>query len=606
MIEDFSENIRLILKTLPDLPGVYQYYDKEGKILYIGKAKNLKKRVTSYFTKDQYETARLKLLVKRIYQIKTIVVQTESDALFLENNLIKELQPRYNVILKDDKAYPYIVIKKESFPRIFYTRNPIKDGSEFFGPYASIKTMHTMLDVIRQLFQLRTCSLNLTKKNIEDKKFKTCLEFHIGKCKAPCVALQSEIEYNESIKQAKNIISGNLSAILRELKIEMNKYAENLNYEKAQLTKEKYDLLEKYQSKTTMISSSIEDAEVFSIISSEKSAYVNFLKVYKGAIIQGLSYEIKKKLDESNEELLLFAITELRKKLKSDAKEIIISLQLEYEIPGATYVIPKAGEKKQLVDLSLKNAEQYQREREKQVELVDPERHSKRILATMMKDLHLKEEPRHIECFDNSNIQGAHAVSAMTVFKNAKPSKKDYRHFNINTVEGPDDFATMEEVIFRRYKRVLEENLEMPQLIVIDGGKGQVSAAVNSLKKLNLIGKVAIIGIAKRLEEIYFPEDSMPLYLNKKSETLKIIQQLRDEAHRFGITHHRLKRGKALIKTELNEIKGINEKTSEKLLTTFRSVKNIKEKTIDELTELIGKVKAKIVFEFFVSQKPNT
>jgi excinuclease ABC subunit C len=598
VINDFPENIQLTLRALPDDPGIYQYLDSEGKILYVGKAKNLKKRVTSYFTKEQ-DSSRLRLLLKKTVEIRTIVVRSESDALFLENNLIKEHQPRYNVNLKDDKTYPWVIIKNEKFPRIFYTRNVIRDGSEYFGPYASVKTMHAILDLIRTLFPMRTCSLNLSRENIEAKKFRTCLEYHIGRCKAPCVAMQSEEEYNEGIKQAKNILRGNFSGVLRELKQRMQLYAEHLDFEKAQQLKEKIDHLEKYQARSMVVSSSVRDAEVYSIISDEQSGFVNYLRVKDGSVIHGLTYEIKKKLDESDEELLLFGIQEIRNKIVDHAPEIVVPFLPEFEIPGAEFLVPKAGEKKQLLELSLKNAEQFRKEKEKQSELIDPERHTKRILATMMKDLRLTEEPRHIECFDNSNIQGEYAVSAMTVFRDAKPSKKDYRHFNVKTVVGPDDFATMEEVIYRRYKRVLEEEQPMPQLIVIDGGKGQLSAALTSLDKLGLVGKVAVIGIAKRLEEIYYPGDSLPLYLNKKSETLRIIQYIRDEAHRFGITHHRKRRGKGLIKTELNNIKGISEKTSQKLLSEFKSVKEIKERSLEELAAVIGRSKAKLVKDYF-------
>jgi excinuclease ABC subunit C len=605
MINDFPESIQISIRSLPEEPGVYQYFDEEGNVLYVGKAKNLKKRVSSYFTKE-HETARLRLLLRKIHTIKTIVVSSESDALFLENNLIKEFQPRYNVNLKDDKTYPWVCIKKENFPRIFSTRNFIKDGSEYFGPYASVKVMYAVLDLIRTLFPLRTCSLNLNQQNIEAGKFKTCLEFHIGRCKAPCVNYQTEEQYNEGIKQAKNILRGNFSGVLRELKNEMQKLAEELQFESAQKLKEKIDLLEKYQSRSTLVSSSVKDSEVYSIISDEKSAYVNFLKIKDGAVIQGLTYEIKKKLDEEDSELLLFGIREIREMLSSETKEVIVPFLPDFQLEGVEFFVPKAGEKKQLLELSNKNAEQFRREKEKQSELVDPERHTNRILATMKKDLHLSDEPRHIECFDNSNIQGEFAVSAMTVFKNAKPSKKDYRHFNVKTVVGPDDFATMEEVIYRRYKRVLEENLPMPQLIVIDGGKGQLGAAMTSLQKLGLIGKVAVIGIAKRLEEIYFPGDSLPLYLNKKSETLRIIQHIRDEAHRFGITHHRKKRGKGLIKTELNEIKGISSKTSEKLLSHFKSVAAIKEKSEEEIASIIGLAKAKLIKAYFSGTALNT
>ena len=598
MIEQYPEEIQRCIRSLPDEPGVYQYYDKEGKILYVGKAKNLKKRVSSYFTKEQ-DSGRLRILLKRIREIKTIVVKSESDALLLENNLIKELQPRYNINLKDDKTYPWLCIKKERFPRIFPTRNLIRDGSDYFGPYASVKTMNTALSLIRQLFPLRTCSLHLSQENIEAGKFKTCLDYHIGTCKGPCVNLQSTENYQENIKKIKHILKGNFSEVIRELKNEMLTLSEKLEFEKAQQIKEKINTLQNYQAKSTLVSSTVKDAEVYSIISDEQTGYVNYLKVKDGAVIYGFTYEVKKKLDEDDASLLIYAIQEIRSRMDSLSKEIILPFEIEFQIPETQYIFPKAGEKKQLLDLSLRNAQQFKREKEKQAELINPERQAERVLNKMMEDLRMKELPRHIECFDNSNLQGEFAVSAMTVFKNGKPSKKDYRHFNIKTVTGPDDFASMEEVIYRRYKRVLEENLEMPQLIVVDGGKGQLASAMNSLHKLNLTGKVAIVGIAKRLEEIYFPYDSIPLYLDKKSETLRVIQRIRDEAHRFGITHHRGKRSKNLIKTELHSIPGISIKTAEKLLQEFGSVKSIREKSLEEISSVIGKAKGLSVYEYF-------
>ncbi len=553
-----SEYINSIVKSLPDNPGVYQYFDSEGKIIYVGKAKNLKKRVSSYFNKDQHENGKTEILVRKIADIKFIIVDTELDALLLENNLIKKYLPRYNVLLKDDKTYPWICIKNERFPRVFATRNLIKDGSSYFGPYASGKLMNTVLDLIKQLFKLRNCNLNLTPENISASKFKVCLEYHIGNCKAPCVGNELEEEYNDTIANVREIVKGNITTVSRHLKEMLQQLVERMEFEKAHLVKEKIDLLDKFQSKSTVVSPTINNVDVFSIVSDERNAFVNFLKVMNGSIIQGHTVELKKKLDESNEELLTLAIAELRERFNSDSKEIIVPFALDTEFPGIDFVIPQRGDKKHLLELSERNVEYYRREKIKQESLVDPERHTKRILEQMKKDLRLTEEPRHIECFDNSNFQGAYPVAAMTVFKDAKPCKKEYRHFNIKTVEGPDDFASMEEVIYRRYKRVLDEKLSMPQLIVIDGGKGQLSSALESLDKLGLRGKVAIIGIAKRLEEIYFPGDSIPLYLDKRSESLKIIQQIRDEAHRFGITHHRSKRDKGTLKTELTEIKGIS------------------------------------------------
>ncbi len=594
-----SEHINALVKSMPDNPGVYQYYDADGKIIYVGKAKNLKKRVSSYFNKDQSENGKTKILVKKIVDIKFIIVDTELDALLLENNLIKKYQPRYNVLLKDDKTYPWICIKNERFPRVFSTRNIVKDGSLYFGPYASVKVMHTVLDLIKQLFKLRNCNFNLSTENVKAKKFKVCLEYHIGNCKAPCIGNESEEEYNQTISNIKEITKGNISTVSKHLKTLLNQHVEKLEFEKAHVIKEKIDALEKFQSKSTVVSPTITNVDVFSITSDEKTAYVNFLKVVNGSIIQGHTIELKKKLDESNQELLALSIVELRERFHSDAKEVIVPFEIETEFPGIEFTVPQRGDKKHLLELSERNVNYYKREKIKQENLIDPERHTKRILEQMKKDLRLTEEPRHIECFDNSNFQGAYPVAAMTVFKDCKPSKKDYRHFNIKTVEGPDDFASMEEIIYRRYKRVLEENQSMPQLIVIDGGKGQLSSALESLDKLGLKGKVAIIGIAKKLEEIYFPGDSIPLYLDKRSESLKIIQQIRDEAHRFGITHHRNKRDKGTLKTELTEIKGISDTTAQKLLSHFKSVKKVKEATEEEIASVVGKSKAKTITDYY-------
>ena len=592
------------MRSLPDNPGVYQYFDSEDKLLYVGKAKNLKKRVSSYFNKENYENGKTQMLVRKIADVKYIIVNTELDALLLENTLIKKYQPRYNISLKDDKTYPWICIKNERFPRVFPTRNVIKDGSQYFGPYASVKVMNTVLGLIKQLYSLRTCNLNLTEQNIQAGKFKVCLEYHLGNCKAPCVDRESEAEYTQKIADIKEIIKGNANTVTRHLKVMLQQHIEKMEFEKAQLVKEKIDLLEKFQSKSTVVNPAINNVEVFSIITDDKAGYVNFLKVMNGAIMQGHTIEMKMKLDESDQELLTLAIAELRERFNSDAKEIIVPFEIETEFPEVSFLVPQRGDKKQLLDLSLRNVEYYRKEKLKQESLVDPERHTKRILEQMKKDLRLQEEPRHIECFDNSNFQGAYPVAAMTVFKDLKPSKKDYRHFNIKTVEGPDDFASMEEIIYRRYKRVLEENQSLPQLIVIDGGKGQLGAALESLEKLNLRGKVGIIGIAKRLEEIYFPNDSVPMYLDKRSESLKIIQHIRDEAHRFGITHHRNRRDKGTLKTELTEINGISTATAQKLLSHFKSVKKVKEAPENELAEVIGKAKGKVVFEHYHPSVP--
>lgn len=602
---NITEHINAILKSLPDTPGVYQYFDSENQLLYVGKAKNLKKRVTSYFTKE-HDNNRLRILVRKIVDIKTIKVNSELDALLLENNLIKSLKPKYNVNLRDDKTYPWIVLKKESFPRLFYTRKLVKDGSEYFGPYASGKVMHTLLDLIRQAYPLRTCNLDLSPSKIERANYRPCLEFHIGRCKAPCANKQSENDYNKSVTEIKQIIKGDIGFTLRDLKEKMLEASERYEFEIAAELKEKIDTLSAYQSKSTIVHPSITNVDVINIISDEKHAYIHYFKIVNGAIIHAQTIELKKKIEESDEELLLFALVEFRNRFNSKSKEVVVPYIPELNLPDCEYVVPKIGDKKQLLNLCHKNALSHKLERDKQISLTDPETHTDRIMNQMMKDLRLKEQPRRIEGFDNSNIQGNYAVSAMPVFIDGKPAKKEYRHFNVKTVDGPDDFKTMEEIIFRRYSRVLEENLPMPQLIVIDGGKGQLGAAVESLRKLNLMGKVAIIGIAKRLEEIYFPGDSLPLYLDKRSETLRIIQHIRDEAHRFGITHHRNKRSRETFKSELNEIKGISTLTADKLLLSLKSVKNIKEASFETLTEIIGKSKAELVFNYFKSNENNS
>jgi len=594
-----------ILKSLPNDPGVYQYYDEHEKIIYVGKAKNLKKRVLSYFNKDNFENGKIALLVRKIADIRCIVVDTELDALLLENNLIKKYQPRYNVLLKDDKTFPWICLKNEPFPRIFSTRFVVKDGSHYYGPHASVRTMNVMLDLIRQLYPLRTCNYHLTKENIKKRKFKLCLEYHILRCKGPCEEKQSEDEYNEIITEIKEIINGNITTVLQILKLRMKSFAERYEFENAQIVKEKLELLEKYKNKSTIVNPSINNVDVFSIISDDKTAFVNFLKVLNGAIVQSYTLEMKKQLDESDEELLTLAIADLTRRFESNAPEKIVPFPISIDFPKTTFTIPQREDKKNLLELSERNAKNYRNEKQKQKDLIDPERHSKRILKQMMIDLRMKELPIHIECFDNSNIQGTEPVAAMVVFKNTKPEKKEYRHYNIKTVEGPDDYASMEEVIYRRYLRLIDEGKSLPQLIVIDGGKGQLNAALNSLNKLGLRGKISIIGIAKRLEEIYYPEDSLPMYLDKKSETLKVIQQLRDEAHRFGITHHRNKREKTLIRSELTEIDGIGFSTTQALLRKLKSVNAIRKAKLDELQKIIGKSKAQLVYDYFKSQKKN-
>ncbi|GIZ15139.1 UvrABC system protein C [Capnocytophaga catalasegens] len=587
--------IEIQIQTLPDTPGIYQFFDENDKILYVGKAKNLKKRVSSYFSK-LHESSKTRVLVKKIVTIRHIIVETENDALLLENNLIKKLQPRYNILLKDDKSYPWICIKNERFPRVFFTRRIIKDGSLYFGPYTNLKVVRTLLDLIKELYPLRTCSHELSVQNIKNKKFKVCLEYHIKNCKGPCEDLQSEEEYNEYIRQIKEILKGNLRDVISHFKEEMNAHAQTFRFEEAQDIKEKMQSLENYQAKSTIVSSKIHNIDVFSIVSDEEYGYVNFLQVAYGAIIRAHTIEMKKKLDETDREMLEWAIMDIRERFSSTSKEIIVPFPLTIA-ENLQLTIPKQGEKFQLLQLSQRNAQMYRQERFKQVKIIDPERHTNRILTRMQADLHLSVPPRHIECFDNSNIQGTNPVAACVVFKDTKPSKKDYRHFNIKSVEGPNDFASMEEVVYRRYKRLLEENAPLPQLIVIDGGKGQLSSAVKSLETLGLRGKIAIIGIAKRLEEIFYPEDSIPLYLDKKSETLKIIQQLRNEAHRFGITFHRQKRSNTAIISELDQIKGIGEQTKTALLSHFKSVKRIKEASLEDIIQIVGRSRAQKVFD---------
>lgn len=589
--------LALQIQTLPDSPGVYQYYDKEGKILYVGKAKNLKKRVSSYFNKI-HDTAKTNVLVKKIVTIKHIVVSTETDALLLENNLIKTLQPRYNVLLRDDKSYPWLCIKKEPFSRIFATRRMVKDGSEYFGPYTSFKMVNTILELIKELYPLRTCNYDLSKSNIESGKFKVCLEYHIGNCKGPCEGYETLENYQKQVNAIREILKGNFKESMKDFKRLMTNLAAKMHFEEAQKIKEKIEVLENYQSRSTIINPKITNIDVFSIVSDESAAYVNFLQISHGSIIRSHTMEIKKKLDETDEELLELAIIELRERFQLLSREVIVPFPVDLG-ENIKITVPQLGDKKQILDLSIRNAKFHRIEKLKQLQIVDPDRHTKRIMAQMQKDLRLPVEPRHIECFDNSNIQGTNPVAACVVFKDGKPSKKDYRHFNIKTVEGPDDFASMTEVVYRRYKRLLDENEPLPNLIIIDGGKGQLSSALKSLDDLGLRGKIAIIGIAKRLEELFYPGDSVPLYLDKKSETLKVIQQLRNEAHRFGITHHRDKRSKAALNSSIESIPGIGEKTMLALIQHFKSVKRLKLASEKEISDVIGVSKAKKITEFY-------
>lgn len=589
--------LNIQLKTLPNQPGVYQYYDKEGTIIYVGKAKNLKKRVSSYFTKT-HENGKTRVLVKKIANIKHIVVETETDALLLENNLIKKHKPRYNVMLKDDKSYPWICIKKERFPRVFSTRRVFKGSGEYFGPYTSVKTVYTLLDLIKGLYSLRTCNYHLAEEKVEAGKYKVCLEYHLGNCKGACEGLETEAEYNKNIKAIKEILKGNFKDSLQQFKQQMHDYAKNMQFEEAQKIKEKIQVLENYQAKSTIVNPKISNVDVFSIMSDETYGYINFLQLSYGSIIRSHTLEVKKKLDETDKELLELAITEIRQRFHSKSKEIFVPFKVDLG-KDIKVTVPKLGDKKHILDLSLRNAKYFRMERFKQMKIVDPDRHANRIMAQMKADLRLNEEPRHIECFDNSNIQGTHPVAACVVFKNGKPSKKDYRHFNIKTVEGPDDFASMEEVVYRRYKRMLDETQPLPHLIIIDGGKGQLSSALKSLDALGLRGKIAIIGIAKRLEELFYPNDPVPLYLDKKSETLKIIQQLRNEAHRFGIEHHRNKRSKTALNTELETINGVGEKTVIELLKHFKSAKRVANAKLDELEAVVGVSRAEKIYNYY-------
>ena len=593
-----NANLELQLKTLPSDPGVYRYYDKNNQLLYVGKAKNLKKRVLSYFNKN-LTSSRTKIMVGKINRLETTIVNSEYDALLLENNLIKEHQPFYNILLKDDKTYPWICIKKEPFPRVFMTRNIIKDGSEYYGPYAKLKPARVLLDTIKHLYKLRTCNLNLSPSKIEEGKYRVCLEYHIKNCDGPCEDLESEEDYNEKIDSIRGIIKGDFRKAKEYLTSQMMKYATNLEFEKAQMIKDRIDSLEDYQTKNTVVNPNIDDVDVFGMTSDETAAFVNFFKIRNGNIIQSYTTEIKKVLDESDEDLLEKALIEIRQKFASESKEILLPFHLTVNIPDVKLIVPKVGDKKRIVELSEKNAKEYRLEKLKQIQIVDPDRHTNRIMAEMKNLLRMPVEPRHIEGFDNSNIQGTNPVSSCVVFKDGKPSKADYRIFHPKTVEGPNDFATMEEVILRRYSRLLDEGEPLPQLILIDGGKGQLSSAVKSLKLLGLYGKITIIGIAKRLEELYFPEDSIPLYLDKKSETLKILQRVRDEAHRFGVKHHRTRRKNYTIKSELEEIPGVGEKTIEILLSKLKSVKRIKEAELVTLEEIVGKSKAEVIWKYF-------
>ncbi|MEY3342943.1 MAG: hypothetical protein RL090_627 [Bacteroidota bacterium] len=598
-----TEHVAAAVSMLPDDPGIYQFLNKEGQIIYVGKAKNLKKRVSSYFNKEHHDSGKTEVLLRHISDVKYMVVETEDDALLLENSLIKKHQPKYNVLLKDDKTFPWIVIRNERFPRIHYTRKLVRDGSFYFGPYTNMKMVYALIELVNGIFKLRNCNLVLSEENITKRKFRVCLEYQIGNCLGPCEGFQSEVDYNDSIRQIREILKGNIQSVIAYLDQTMRDHASKHQFEKAHEIKENIALLEQYRSKSVVVSPTIHNVDVFTIIDRDKSAFVNFLHISNGSIIQTHTAELRKKLDEPLEELLSIAINDIRIRYSSQSREVLVNLEPSAMSPGVHIVVPKIGDKKHLVSLSLKNLMYYIREQELRHDKLDPAHRVDRLMTQMMKDLRLKEQPRHIECFDNSNFQGAFPVGAMSVFRDGRASKTEYRHFNIKTVEGPDDFASMEEVITRRYSRLLEEQSPLPQLIVVDGGKGQLSAAVKALDALGIYGKTAVIGIAKKLEEIYFPGDSIPVYLDKKGETLRIIQQLRDEVHRFGITHHRNRRSKQFTDSELATIKGVGETTAMDLLRHFRSVKKVKEASLDELMDLVGKSKGKLVFEHYHPQK---
>ena len=592
------KDVQLKIQSLPDKPGVYQFFDASEKIMYVGKAKNLKKRVSSYFNKT-LENGKTRVLVQQICDIKYIVVETELDALLLENSLIKKYKPKYNIQLKDDKTYPWICIKNEPFPRIFTTRRVIKDGSKYFGPYPSVYVVNTLLSFIKELYPLRNCNLDLSAKKIAEKKHKVCLEYHLGNCKGGCVGYESEETYNTYIKDIEHIVKGNLTQVITTLKEKMLQHSNNLEFEEAQALKSKIDTINRYKAKSTIVSPTIQNVDVMTVLQDAKTAFVNYLVINDGVIIHGLTTEVNKKLDETDEDIIGYVLPEMRERFNSASKEVLLSAKIGLKLEGVEFFVPLRGDKKSLIELSERNTKFYRLEKLKQEKIKDPERHTDRILEQIRVDFRLRDKPVHIECFDNSNFQGTNAVSACVVFKNGKPSKKDYRHYNIKTVEGPDDFASMEEVVYRRYRRLLDEGESLPQLIVIDGGKGQLSASLKALEKLDLRGKIAIVGIAKKLEEIFFPGDSLPIYIDKRSESLKVIQHLRNEAHRFGITHHRNKRSKGALISEITQIKGIGSKTYEDLMTHFRTVSAISTTTKEDLAKVIGQAKAEIVFNHF-------
>lgn len=594
-----KEILKNTIALLPEKPGIYQFYDQTGKLIYVGKAKNLKKRVSSYFSRTSYENRKIQVMVGKVHEIKHIVVPTEHDALLLENNFIKEYQPRYNVLLKDDKTFPWICIKNERFPRVFLTRKIVNDGSSYFGPYTSAQMVRTLLALIRELYSLRTCNLNLSEENIKAKKFKVCLEYHLGNCKGPCEEWQTEDDYNQTIDQIRKILKGHISEVMEYLEETMKQMAKEYRFEEAEIIRQKLELLSKFKGKSVIVNPSITNVDVFSILTDGNTSIINFIKVIKGSVIQSHTIEIQKKLEESDAEILALAITNLRTRYNSNAKEIIVPILPELKIKGVKYTIPKEGDKKKLLDFSHNNALIYKRSKDISSLSQRNIKRKEEILDQVKKDLHLKEIPVRIECFDNSNLQGTNPVAACVVFINGKPAPKEYRHYHVKTVDHPDDFASMEEIVFRRYKRVLDENHPLPQLIVIDGGKGQINAAIKSLEKLDLHNKIAVIGIAKKLEEIYFPNDPYPIYLDKNSPSLRVIQHIRNEAHRFGITFHRQKRSKIFLHSELDSVKGIGEITKQKLMEKFKSINVIRSLPISKIEEVVGKSKARIIYDYF-------
>lgn len=593
----YDDELKKKISELPQSPGVYQYFDASGSIIYIGKAKKLRNRVLSYLNKTN-QSDKTRVLVSKIHDFRYIVVESEQDALLLENNLIKKYKPKYNILLKDDKSYPWICIKKEPFPRVFITRRFIRDGSEYFGPYTSTRFAHTLIALIKSLYKLRTCNLPLTQKAIDNCKFKVCLEYHIGNCIGPCVGRIREAEYNEFIAQIRNILKGNLSSVIEVMVRKMNEFADALQFEKANEMKEALESIRSYQSKSTIVRTTISDTDVFSYIEDDKYAYINYLRIVHGAVIQVHTIELEKKIDEAKEELLSFGIYEIRQLVNSHSREIIVPFLPDIELEGVSYVIPQRGDKKQLLELSERNVSYFKMDKDRQ-RSTKKEDSKFNVLKTIKLELKLPTLPHRIECFDNSNIQGTNPVASCVVFIDGKPAKREYRKFHVKTVVGADDFASMEEIIYRRYHRVLDEGLELPDLIVIDGGKGQLHSAVNSLKKLDLYGKVAILGLAKQMEEIYFPEDKDPYLLAKNSVALKTLMHIRDEAHRFGITFHRKLREKAQIVSVLSGIKGIGEKAETQLLQEFKSVENIKKASLEDLTKVLGMKRAQFVFDYF-------